>query len=78
MNIRALAIPDVKIITPRRFADDLLQRLRDLVIVAAVPDAPATGLIDVSEDQADRLIAQAEQTRRYLLLLQSRSTAASR
>jgi DNA polymerase III gamma/tau subunit len=24
---------------PRRFAEDLLQRLRDLVIVAAVPDA---------------------------------------
>ncbi len=44
---------------PRRFTEDLLRRLRDLVIVAAVPDAPATGLIDVSEDQADRLIAQA-------------------
>ena len=34
---------------PRRFTEDLLRRLRDLVIVAAVPDAPATGLIDVSE-----------------------------
>jgi DNA polymerase-3 subunit gamma/tau len=44
---------------PRRFTEDLLRRLRDLVIVAAVPDAPATGLIDVSEDQADRLVAQA-------------------
>lgn len=44
---------------PRRFAEDLLRRLRDLVIVAAVPDAPATGLIDVSEDQAERLVAQA-------------------
>jgi DNA polymerase-3 subunit gamma/tau len=43
---------------PRRFAEDLLRRLRDLVIVAAVPDAPATGLIDVAEDQADRLVAQ--------------------
>jgi DNA polymerase III subunit gamma/tau len=29
------------------------------VIVAAVPDAPATGLIDVSEDQGERLVAQA-------------------
>ncbi len=44
---------------PRRFTEDLLRRLRDLVIVAAVPDAPATGLIDVSADQADRLVAQA-------------------
>ncbi|MGD9958581.1 DNA polymerase III subunit gamma and tau [Nocardioides sp.] len=44
---------------PRRFTEDLLRRLRDLVIVAAVPDAPATGLIDCSEDQGDRLVAQA-------------------
>ena len=44
---------------PRRFTEDLLRRLRDLVIVAAVPDAPATGLIDVSADQADRLVQQA-------------------
>src|SRR5690348_14186229 len=44
---------------PRRFTEDLLRRLRDLVIVAAVPDAPATGLIDVPEDQAERLVAQA-------------------
>jgi DNA polymerase-3 subunit gamma/tau len=44
---------------PRRFAEDLLRRLRDLVIVSAVPDAPATGLIDIGEDAADRLVAQA-------------------
>jgi DNA polymerase-3 subunit gamma/tau len=44
---------------PRRFTEDLLRRLRDLVIVSAVPDAPATGLIDVPEDQAERLVAQA-------------------
>ncbi len=44
---------------PRRFTEDLLRRLRDLVIVAAVPDAPATGLIDVSEDAGERLVAQA-------------------
>jgi len=43
---------------PRRFTEDLLRRLRDLVIVAAVPDAPASGLIDVSEDTAERLVAQ--------------------
>ncbi|WP_298513514.1 DNA polymerase III subunit gamma and tau [uncultured Nocardioides sp.] len=44
---------------PRRFTEDLLRRLRDLVIVAAVPGATATGLIDVSEDQGERLVAQA-------------------
>jgi DNA polymerase-3 subunit gamma/tau len=44
---------------PRRFTEDLLRRLRDLVIVAAVPDAPATGLIDAPQDQAERLVAQA-------------------
>ncbi len=44
---------------PRRFTEDLLRRLRDLVIIAAVPDAPATGLIDMPEDQAERLVAQA-------------------
>jgi DNA polymerase-3 subunit gamma/tau len=44
---------------PRRFTEDLLRRLRDLLIIAAVPDAPATGLIDVPQDLADRLVAQA-------------------
>jgi DNA polymerase III subunit gamma/tau len=43
---------------PRRFTEDLLRRLRDLVIISAVPDAPATGLIDVPEDQGERLVAQ--------------------
>ena len=33
---------------------DLLRRLRDLVIVAAVPDAPVTGLIDVAQDAGER------------------------
>ncbi|HEX6516937.1 MAG TPA: DNA polymerase III subunit gamma and tau [Nocardioidaceae bacterium] len=44
---------------PRRFTEDLLRRLRDLVIISVVPDAPATGLIDVPEDQGERLVAQA-------------------
>ncbi|WP_300080018.1 DNA polymerase III subunit gamma and tau, partial [Propioniciclava sp.] len=44
---------------PRRFAEDLLRRLRDLIIVAAVPDAFATGLVDVAGDQAERLTTQA-------------------
>jgi DNA polymerase III subunit gamma/tau len=44
---------------PRRFGEDLLRRLRDLVIIAEVPDAPAKGIIDVPDDQAERLVAQA-------------------
>ncbi len=44
---------------PRRFAEDLLQRLRDLVIVAAVPDALSTGLLEVPGDRAERLRSQA-------------------
>jgi DNA polymerase III subunit gamma/tau len=44
---------------PRRFTEDLLRRLRDLVIVAAVPDAPTTGLLDVPQDTGERLVAQA-------------------
>jgi DNA polymerase III subunit gamma/tau len=44
---------------PKRFAEDLLRRLRDLVIVAAVPTAVSSGLIEVAEDQGDRLHAQA-------------------
>ncbi|NAZ83805.1 DNA polymerase III subunit gamma and tau, partial [Kineococcus sp. R8] len=43
---------------PRRFADDLLQRLRDLVIVAAIGDEAGEALA-VPEDALDRLRAQA-------------------
>ncbi len=45
---------------PRRFGVDLLQRLRDLVILQAVPDAAAKGLIDAPEDQLAAMAAQAE------------------
>ncbi len=44
---------------PRRFAEDLLRRLRDLIVVAAVPDALTSGLVDVAGDQAQRLSVQA-------------------
>jgi len=44
---------------PRRFAEDLLRRLRDLMIVAAVPDALSSGLLDIPEDQAERFKEQA-------------------
>lgn len=45
---------------PRRFAQDLLERLRDLVILAAVADAETRGLIDVPADQLDRMRQQAD------------------
>ncbi|MFF7113810.1 DNA polymerase III subunit gamma and tau [Streptomyces albogriseolus] len=44
---------------PRRFVADLLERLRDLVILAAVPDAADKGLIDAPADVIDRMQAQA-------------------
>ncbi|MFI9580939.1 DNA polymerase III subunit gamma and tau [Streptomyces sp. NPDC052236] len=44
---------------PRRFVADLLERLRDLVILAAVPDAGSTGLIDAPADVVERMQAQA-------------------
>ena len=43
---------------PRRFAEDLLRRLRDLVILAAVPQAAENGMLEVSSDQAQRLATQ--------------------
>ncbi|GGQ10866.1 DNA polymerase III subunit gamma and tau [Streptomyces roseolilacinus] len=44
---------------PRRFVADLLERLRDLVILAAVPDATDKGLIDGPADVVERMQAQA-------------------
>lgn len=44
---------------PRRFATDLLERFRDLVILANVPEAAANGLLDRPADELERLQAQA-------------------
>ncbi|MDQ1726625.1 MAG: polymerase subunit gamma/tau, partial [Frankiaceae bacterium] len=44
---------------PRRFAGDLLERVRDLIVLHAVPDAAAKGLIDCPTDQVERMSAQA-------------------
>ena len=44
---------------PRRFAMDLLDRLRDLIVLAAVPDAGSSGLLDVPEDRLELMAAQA-------------------
>jgi DNA polymerase III subunit gamma/tau len=43
----------------RRFAADLLERLRDLIVLQRVPDAAASGIIDVPVDQLERMTAQA-------------------
>jgi DNA polymerase III subunit gamma/tau len=44
---------------PRRFTADLLDRFRDLIVLAAVPDAGQTGLLDVPADRLDRMREQA-------------------
>jgi len=43
---------------PRRFVEDLLERLRDLIIIAAVPDGASSVLRGVPEDQLDRMRGQ--------------------
>ena len=45
---------------PRRFAVDLLGRLRDLMILQAVPDAIAAGLVDAPVDRGQILSEQAQ------------------
>ena len=44
---------------PRRFAADLLDRFRDLIVLAAVPGAGQTGLLDMPADRLDRMTEQA-------------------
>ena len=45
---------------PRRFAADLLDRLRDLIVLAAVPDAATSGLLDLPPDRAELMARQAD------------------
>src|SRR4051812_11444775 len=44
---------------PRRFAQDLLERFRDLLVLDAVPDAGETGLLDLPADELERMRGQA-------------------
>lgn len=44
---------------PRRFATDLLERLRDLIVIQHVPGALEAGLIDAPPEQVERMVAQA-------------------
>jgi DNA polymerase-3 subunit gamma/tau len=44
---------------PRRFAQDLLERFRDLLVLDAVPDAGESGLLDCPADTLERMRGQA-------------------
>ncbi len=44
---------------PRRFAADMLDRFRDLIVLAAVPDAAEIGLLDLPPDRAELMAGQA-------------------
>jgi DNA polymerase III subunit gamma/tau len=44
---------------PRRFAIDLLERFRDLIVIQAVPDAAARGVVDAPGDVLERMRDQA-------------------
>jgi DNA polymerase-3 subunit gamma/tau len=45
---------------PRRFASDLLDRLRDLVLLRAVPEAGQRGLVAAPGDELERMQEQAQ------------------
>jgi DNA polymerase III subunit gamma/tau len=45
---------------PRRFASDLLQRFRDLVLLRVAPEPARHGLVDAPEDQLATMTTQAE------------------
>ena len=44
---------------PRRFAVDLLERFRDLIVLQAVPDAASRGVVDAPGDVLERMRDQA-------------------
>ena len=44
---------------PRRFVEDLLERLRDLIVVAALPESAGSVLRTIPEDQLERMRQQA-------------------
>ncbi|MEX3649790.1 DNA polymerase III subunits gamma/tau, partial [Mycolicibacterium porcinum] len=44
---------------PRRFATDLLERFRDLIVLQAVPDAVTRGVVDAPADVLERMREQA-------------------
>ena len=44
---------------PRRFVTDLLERMRDLIVLAGAPDAAHAGLVDAPPDRLEQLQHQA-------------------
>jgi len=54
-------------IDPRRFAQDLLERFRDLLVLDAVADAGESGLLDLPTDTVDRMASQASRLGRAAL-----------
>ncbi len=55
---------------PRRFAFDLLERLRDLIVLHEIPDAAASGLVDLPDEQ---LATMADKVGRLSLVQLSRA-----
>jgi DNA polymerase-3 subunit gamma/tau len=45
---------------PRRFAGDLLERLRDLIVLQQVPDAAGKGLLGAAQDELERMGTEAD------------------
>jgi DNA polymerase III subunit gamma/tau len=45
---------------PRRFGVDLLERFRDLIVLQAVPDAAARGVVEVPEGELEKMRSQAD------------------
>jgi DNA polymerase-3 subunit gamma/tau len=45
---------------PRRFATDLLERLRDMLVLAQVPEAAEAGLLDLPDTQVDTVRRQSD------------------
>jgi DNA polymerase-3 subunit gamma/tau len=52
---------------PRRFAQDLLERFRDLLVLDAVPEAAEAGLLDAPTDALERMRSQADHLGRAAL-----------
>lgn len=48
-------------LSPRKFSEDLLDRLRDLMLLQAVPDAVNLGLVDAPTDRGEILLQQAQE-----------------
>jgi DNA polymerase-3 subunit gamma/tau len=55
---------------PRRFAADMLERLRDLIVLHQIPDAESSGLVDAPDEQLATMRSQVD---RFSLVQLSRA-----